>query len=120
MNDLNYAAYVGAFCTSNHGVNTPPKGQTHDQSSKFPRSIAHVLLDTAISVAEAGVRLARNQKEHDEAMYQLRELHKQRTCAHLNDRIHLDNLIQDRLHEQLDAQRTSGGVTLDAYLAGQG
>jgi hypothetical protein len=30
-----------------------------------------------------------------------------------------DNAIQDYLHEQMDAQRSSGGMTLEQFLASQ-
>jgi hypothetical protein len=109
---------------SNSGLGcTQPKTQTRADRSEF--RLGDVLLETAISVTAVRVAHAHNEQEHEDAFAELQDRWSQRECwataeaARAQLRVDIDNRIQDHLHQQMDAERESGGKTLDQFLAGQ-
>jgi hypothetical protein len=113
------------FSSSNNGLGcTQPTTHTHGDRSLF--RLGDALLETAISVTCVRIGHARNEQEHEQAFAELESLRSQRESrgyvprsdVRAQIRASIDNQIQDLLHEQMDAERSSGGQTLDEFLVG--
>jgi hypothetical protein len=93
--------------------------------------LGDALLETAIAVTCVRIGHARNEQEHEQAFADLESLRSQResrgfvssaAIAHgvrAQLRACIDNQIQDVMHEQMDAERSSGGQRLDEFLGSQ-
>lgn len=116
---------VGVSPSSQTAGCNQPKSVTHAPCSEF--RIGDVLLETAIAVSCVRVGHAHNEHEHDDAFAELEDLRSQRErsawataeAARAQLRVDIDNRIQDHLHQQMDAERDSGGKSLAEYFAGQ-
>jgi hypothetical protein len=120
---------VGFFTSNNDLACNPAKSITHEDRSLF--RLGDALLETAIAVTCVRVGHARNEFEHDQAFADLESLRSQResrgfvssaAIAHgvrAQLRACIDNQIQDVMHEQMDAERSSGGQRLDEFLGSQ-
>jgi hypothetical protein len=118
------------FSSSDNGLgHTQPITHTHEDRSLF--RLGDALLETAIAVTCVRVGHARNEFEHEQAFAELESLRSQResrgfvssaAIAHgvrAQLRACIDNQIQDVMHEQMDAERSSGGQRLDEFLGSQ-
>jgi hypothetical protein len=117
---------VGKFSSNNDLEHNPPKSTTPPDRSMF--RIGDALLETAIAVTCVRVGHASTEQEYDKAFAELEELRSQREFTHVafcaeairaNLRASIDNQIQDRLHERMDAERSCSGKTLQEFLSGQ-
>jgi hypothetical protein len=115
---------VGIFSPNKDLACNPPESITHHDRSLF--RLGDALLETAISVTCVRIGHARNEFEHEQAFADLESLRSQRESrgyvprsdVRAQIRASIDNQIQDLLHEQMDAERSSGGQTLDEFLVG--
>jgi hypothetical protein len=120
---------VGNFRPNNELARNPPKSATPPDRSLF--RLGDALLETAIAVTCVRIGHARNEQEHEQAFADLESLRSQResrgfvssaAIAHgvrAQLRACIDNQIQDVMHEQMDAERSSGGQRLDEFLGSQ-
>jgi hypothetical protein len=116
---------VGNFRPNKGLAHSTPESITHGDRSLF--RLGDALLETAIAVTCVRIGHARNEHEHDDAFAELEDLRSQRErsawataeAARAQLRVDIDNRIQDHLHQQMDAERDSGGKSLAEYFAGQ-